>query len=91
MKIFQAGETAVCFVEIKKGGSYYDPMDYVRIYIYRPDGAIDVDGVSAYKEAVGKYSYNYDTTTKPKGIYRVRWKAKDGIKVTMKDASFKIN
>jgi len=91
MKIFQVGETVICYIEVKKDGIYKDPADYIRISIYKPDGAIDVNMVDGSKEGTGKYNYNYDTTGKPKGIYRVRWQAKDGIKVTMEDASFKLD
>lgn len=92
MKTFQIGETVICYLEIKRNDVYVDPVTSLTISIYLPSGVVDVNAADMLpgKEAIGKYAYNYQTSGKPAGIYRVMYKATDGTKITIQNTSFKL-
>ena len=94
MKTFQVGETVVIYVEVKKSAALYTPVpdsgNAVECDIIDPDGTVDTDDQALTEEATGKFSYSFASAGKAAGVWRVRFKATDGSKVSIKDSSFKL-
>ena len=69
----------------------YDPVTSVLIYVYiEGTTAPLVNGVAMTNEAVGIYTYDFQTVDRAAGKYRWTAKATDGVKVAIKDRMFKI-
>ena len=81
MKTYECGETAVCYCEVRKSNALYDPANSMQITIYKPDSTAETIAAMT-KDAVGKYSYDYQTASKPNGKYKVLYTCTDGTKMT---------
>lgn len=49
-----------------------------------------VNGVAMLREAIGVYSYDYQTPLSVAGKYRWRCRATDGVKIAIKEDVFKL-
>ena len=95
MQIFQIGETVTCKATVKRNAAVYDPVNSVKISIYIKNTGTKawdtlVTAVSMTKEEIGIYTYDYQTTSSAKGEYRWHVVADDGVKISIQDASFKL-
>lgn len=91
LNAFQVGETVVISFEAKKSGAYYDPITSTNIVIYTPLGATDTASAAMTNDAVGKYSYAWQTAGKSAGTYRARVTATDGAYITITDCAITLN
>ena len=87
---FQAGETIICACEIKDdAGAYKDPATSMTITITNPSYVVVVDNLAMTKDAVGQYHYDYNSpSTAEAGIYKVKYTATDGTRITIETDTF---
>ncbi len=90
MKSYEIGETAVCYLEIRKANALYTPATSIQVTIYKPDGTAETI-VAMTAESTGIYSYDYQTSGKPCGDYKVLYTVTDGTKITTGRDYFKVN
>ncbi len=90
MKTYEVGETAVCYLEIRKSNALYTPATSIQATIYKPDGTAETIASMA-AASIGIYSYDYQTSGKPIGDYKVLYTVTDGTKITTGRDYFKVN
>lgn len=89
MKSYEQGETAVCYLEIRKSNVLYTPVTSIQATIYKPDGTAETVA-SMTAESTGIYSYDYQTAGKPCGDFKVLYTVTDGVKITTGKDYFKL-
>ena len=91
MNKYRIGETATCKCTVLKSGAVYDPVTSVLIYVYiEGTSAPLVNGATITNEAVGIYTYDFQTVDRAAGKYRWTAKATDGAKIAIKDRMFQV-
>ena len=91
MNKYRIGETATCHCTVLRSDAVYDPVTSVLIYVYiEGTTAPLVNEVAMTNEAVGIYTYDFQTIDRAAGKYRWTVKATDGVKIALKDRVFRI-
>ena len=94
MATFEIGETVICSVEIRNtAGTLVDPVTSMKIAIDRisPSLAnIIADTTAMVLDSTGKYHYDFDSSSKVAGDYRVTYKATDVTRVTIERETFSL-
>ena len=98
MKTFQRAETVICGAAVKNAaGTLTQPATSMMVTVTDPAATVVVDAAAMTYRAspvtVDDVSCNYTYDYAPaadaaKGIYRVRYTATDGTRVTIQDDSF---
>ena len=92
MKTFNRGETVICSIEIKDAdGNFSDPATSTQITITDPSGTDVVDDQAMTKDSIGKYHYDYTSSSSAKlGNYLVKYVLTDGSRITIDTETFKL-
>ena len=91
MASFDLGETIICSCEVKDdAGAYKDPVTSMKITITGLANIVVVNNVVMTKDSVGKYHYDFDTTSINSGMYSAKYIATDGSRITIEKNSFEV-
>lgn len=91
MAKFDIGETLICSCEVKNSsGVYYDPSTSMKITITDNFNAKKVDAVAMTKDSTGKYHYDCQTSGYDDGIYKVKYIATDGSRISIEKQDFSL-
>lgn len=86
---FDVGETVICALEAKREGDYID-LDSAVITIYDFDNTAIVSDEAMTRNDTGRYQYDFDSTDKQKGAYRVKVIGTYGGRITITWGGFKL-
>lgn len=90
--LFNLGETIICSIEVKDNtGVLTDPAISMTITTTDPTNTIVVDKQAMIRDAIGKYHYDFTPLMNASlGIYRVRYIATDGARITIQRVTFNL-
>ena len=93
MAVFNIGETIICSVDVKDdAGAYKDPATSMKIVVARtkPNYIVVVASTDMTKDSVGKYHYDFQTSTAIAGSYEATYTATDGSRITIEKDTFEV-
>jgi len=90
MRTFQRNETVICSITSKTAaGVLTDPITSMTITITNPSGTAVVTAAAMTKDSTGVYHYDYQPAVDAVlGVYRIRYTATDGARITIQDDDF---
>ena len=93
MASFNILETIICSCEVKNdAGTLIDPATSMTIAINQtsPIGKVIITATAMTKDSVGKYHYDFQTTTVSGGSYEAIYTATDGTRITIEKDTFNL-
>lgn len=90
MKHFDIGEHVVCSVTTRQNGTLVEVTPRL-ITIYRPDGTVDINSATLSRDDTGEYHYDFDTTGRLAGDYRVKVTLTFVDRVTIRQGGFTLS
>lgn len=87
MKHFDIGEHVVCSVTTRQNDTLVEVTPRL-ITIYKPDGTVDINSATLSRDGTGLYHYDFDSTGRVAGYYRVKVTLTFVDRVTIKQGGF---